>query len=71
MPGAEFKGIRVELGCTGESFARALGYGGTVHRLKAVVYRFESGEREIPPAVARLAWMFSVYGLPEEELADV
>src|SRR5258708_24634479 len=65
MTGAEFKAIRVELGCTGESFARALGYGGTVQSRNAVVCRFESGEREIPDTVASLAIMYGAYGIPE------
>jgi transcriptional regulator with XRE-family HTH domain len=70
MTGAEFKAIREQLGCTGESFARALGYGGSVQSRKTVVYKFESGEREIPPAIARLAFMLGNHGAPNERWYD-
>src|SRR6266853_1561953 len=65
MTGAEFKAIRVELGCTGESFARALGYGGSAQTLKTTTYKFESGRLEIPDTIASLAIMYGAYGIPE------
>jgi transcriptional regulator with XRE-family HTH domain len=66
MTGAEFKAIRTELGCTGEAFARALGYGGTPGTRSTVTYLFETGRREIPEKVARLAAMFRDHGIPAE-----
>src|SRR5258708_27291538 len=65
MTGAEFKAIRARLGCTGEAFARALGYGGSAQSLKTVTYRFELGHLDIPEAVARLATMIGAYGIPK------
>jgi transcriptional regulator with XRE-family HTH domain len=70
MTPAEFKAIREQLGCTGEAFARALGYGGSPQSRKTVVYKFESGEREIPPAIARLATMLGIHGVPNERWYD-
>src|SRR5712671_4886427 len=65
MTGAEFKAIRMRLGCTGEAFARALGYGGSAQNLKTHIWKYENGRREIPEAVACLAQMFGAYGIPE------
>ena len=65
MTGAEFKAIRTGLGCTGEAFARALGYGGKAQNLKTVVYKFESERCSIPDTVASLAIMYGAYGIPE------
>jgi transcriptional regulator with XRE-family HTH domain len=70
MTPAAFKAIRVELGCTGEAFARALGYGGSAQSLKTRVYKFETGRCEIPPAIARLATMLGIHGIPSEPLFD-
>ena len=65
MTGAEFKAIRTELGCTGEAFARALGYGGKAQTLRSLMYLYETGRREIPDTVASLAIMYGAYGIPE------
>jgi hypothetical protein len=70
MTPAEFKAIRIELGCTGEAFARALGYGGSVQTLRGVTYVFETGRREIPPTIARLAAMFRDHGIPQSIKGD-
>jgi transcriptional regulator with XRE-family HTH domain len=70
MTGAELKAIRTKLNCTGEVFARVLGYGGSAQGLKTVVYLFESGRRDIPPAIARLAVMLGIHGVPNARWFD-
>ena len=70
MTGAEFKAIRTELGCTGETFARALGYGGKVQTLRSLMYLYETGRRDIPDTVARLVVMFGRYGIPKRMGGD-
>jgi transcriptional regulator with XRE-family HTH domain len=65
MTGAEFKAIRMRLGLTAEAFARALGYSGTVQSIRTAIYMFQSGRREIPPAIASLVAMIGEHGIVE------
>ena len=66
MTGDELRAIRERLNCTGETFARALDYAGLPQSLQTIVYKFETGRRNIPEGVARLAAMFDRYGIPEK-----
>lgn len=70
MTGAEFKAIRTGLSCTAPTFARALGYDGTTQTLKSHIWKFENGQRKIPPATARLAAMFRDHGIPKRMSGD-
>jgi hypothetical protein len=65
MTGDEFKAIRTELRCTAEAFALALGYECKPQSLRTIIYYFETGRREIPDTVARLAMMFEIHGIPD------
>jgi hypothetical protein len=70
MTGAELKAIRVKLACTPEAFALALGYSGKPQTLRSVTYVLETGRRNIPPAVGRLAVMLGRHGIPAELAFD-
>ncbi len=66
MTGAELRALREELGLSASSMGQALGYSGPKRNIGATVRRLERGERRIRPAVARLAFMYSYFGFPEE-----
>ena len=57
MKPAQFAAIRERLGLSAYAFARALGYEGNRNTLQVIVARFESGNREIPTGIARLAML--------------
>ena len=40
-------------------FGRLMGYTGTAKTVKDTIYKYEGGKRQIPPMVARLAWLLS------------
>lgn len=66
MKGQELQALRKRLGLSTADMARALGYEGQDSSLGAMMRRFESGGRPMPPTVARLATMFERYGLPDD-----
>jgi len=49
-------------------FAKALGCGGGIRSWRSMIYRYESGEHEIPKPAARLGVMFDRFGMPKEYL---
>lgn len=63
MNGSEFAKIRNQLGFTaaeghGEAdFARLLGYTGSFRNRADQIRKFESGRKQIPLYIARLAWL--------------
>ncbi len=65
MSGTELKAIRRQLGLSLDEFAVELGYDGSPKNNRTTMRRFENGERPISPPVGRLAYMFSVFGLPD------
>lgn len=64
MNPGEFRQIRKDLKLSMDVFAIELGYEGTRKGNATTIKRFESGKRPISLAVAKLAWMLSVYGVP-------
>jgi len=54
MTGTELKTIRASLGLTAEKMASLLGYSGSSTSRAIMVYRWQSGNRKIPPVTARL-----------------
>lgn len=66
MTPAEFKSIRKDLGFSTAQWGRALGYQGTDNTVSVQVRRYESGRREIPPWIARLAEMLGRHGVPDD-----
>lgn len=66
MTGPEFLAIRQQLGLTLMEWGRALGYQGDRNTVQVAMMRYQKGEREIPPWIARLAWMYGRHGVPSE-----
>lgn len=66
MTGAEFRAIRKKLFLSVIGFGRVLGYGGSDNTVSTVIRRYESGDREIPIYMARLATMYARHGVPTE-----
>jgi len=66
MTGGDLKSLRQAYGLSACGMGRLLGYSGSNRNVGVHVRRLERGARPIPPAVARLAFMFGYYGLPEE-----
>ena len=66
MTGPEFRSIRQKLDLSMDEFARELGYEGGNQGNRTTIKRFETGQRPVPAPIARLAWMLSVHGLPDE-----
>ena len=62
------KAIRLKLGLSQDAFGRALGFSGD--NVRNHVHRLESGARGLNPAVARLAEMFSRFGVPKDFLQE-
>lgn len=60
MTGEQLKAIREKLALTGAEFACVLGYINHGN-----VYKFESGERDIPDDVACLAVVLNLHGVPD------
>jgi transcriptional regulator with XRE-family HTH domain len=65
MKAAQFKAIRTKLRLSQKEFGRLLGYV-IPDRGASCVSRFENAKRPIPPAIARLAFMISTYGIPSK-----
>lgn len=68
MTGSEFLSIRQQLGFTLMQWGRALGYQGDRNTVQVAVRRYESGARDIPPWIARLAEMYRRHGVPQDFL---
>ena len=66
MTGEELKVIRHGLGLSTTEFGRALGYAGELNTISVQIRRYESGAREIPPWIARLATMYARFGIPDD-----
>lgn len=64
MNGNELRAIRKSLGLSVKDFGRALGYTGSPNTLSVQVRRYETGARDIPPWIARLATMYGWHGVP-------
>lgn len=63
MTPAEFKSIRKRLGLSTVAMGRALGYEGTDNSASVTIRRYESGMRQIPPAITVLMTMYAKHGL--------
>lgn len=66
MTGTEFRMIRDKFGLSASAMGRALGYSGPKANVAVHIRRLERGDRPVPSAVARLAYMFCRNGIPEE-----
>jgi transcriptional regulator with XRE-family HTH domain len=66
MTGQQLKALRQAYGLSASAMGRLLGYNGTSRNIGVHVRRLERNVRPIPPPVARLAYMFSYFGFPEE-----
>ena len=66
MTGPELKAIRQKLGLSVVEFGRALGYQGQRQTVDVTVRRYELGTRDIPPWIARLAFMYGKHGVPKQ-----
>lgn len=64
MSPAALRAIRDHLGLTQTEMGRALGYSGP--NTRQTVHRYETGEREAPPWIIRLAEMYRRHGIPTE-----
>ena len=69
MTGPELRVIRKQLGLSVIQMGRALGYGGGDNTVSVQVRRWEGGQREIPPWIARLATMYGRHGVPKDQYA--
>lgn len=69
MSGSELKTIRNRLGLSAIQLGRAFGYVGGDNTVSVTIRRYESGERPLPPWLARLAVMFDRHGVPDEWIA--
>ena len=71
MTADNLKAARFKCGLTQADFALALGYRSERRKnLADQVDGMESGRRPISPQVARLAFMFERFGIPEELRAE-
>lgn len=68
VTGDELRRIRHELGLSGSKFGRALGYGGADTSIQPQISKLENDKRPVPISVARLAFMYWRFGVPEEFL---
>lgn len=66
MTGAELYDIRKRLGLSLYAMGRALGYEGSRNTVQVAMSRYERGDREIPPWIARLAIMYARFGVPDD-----
>jgi transcriptional regulator with XRE-family HTH domain len=64
MTGAQLAAIRKRLGLSLVEMGRALGYAGNRNTVQVAVSRYEAGDRDIPPWIARLAAMYAEHGVP-------
>ena len=58
------RAIRKKLGLSLLEMGKAIGYQGSDQTVKNVWHRYETGERECPPWIARLAYMLGRHGVP-------
>jgi transcriptional regulator with XRE-family HTH domain len=65
MTANELYDIRQRLGLSLYDFGRALGYEGNRNTVQVAISRYERGDRDIPPWIARLALMFDRHGIPD------
>ncbi len=65
MPADEFKNIRHRLKLSMDQFAIELGYEGNRKGNINTIRRFESGRRNVPLPLAKLAWLLNMHGLPD------
>lgn len=68
MTGVELAAIRHRLGLSLVEMGRALGYDGNRNTVQVAVGRYESGGRDIPPWIGRLAHMYGRHGVPRQFL---
>lgn len=66
MTGEEFRKIRESLGFSYFVWGLALGYRGNRSTIHRTIKRYENGEREISPVLARLVMMYNWFDVPEE-----
>ena len=69
MTGDELTSIRKRLGLTRYEMGRAFGYEGNQNTIYTSIKRYEAGDRDIPPWLARLAWMYDMHGVPQDWLS--
>jgi len=70
MTPRQFAAIRKRLGLSAYAMGKALGYEGNRNTLQVGIRKYESGERELPPWIARLAEMYDAHGVPGKYLPD-
>lgn len=63
MNGAEFRSVREKLNLTTAAWGQALGYRASYSSVARQIRQYESGQRPIPPWIARLAGMYGRYGV--------
>lgn len=66
MTGPDLKTIRKRLGLSTLQMGRALGYRGNDNTVSVAIRQYESGQRDIPPWIARLVAMYGRHGVPED-----
>jgi len=66
MTGDELRAIRNGLDLSAFAFGLALGYTGNRNTIQTQIRKYESGAREVPALVARLAIMFRDHGVPQD-----
>ncbi|QYO75673.1 helix-turn-helix domain-containing protein [Devosia salina] len=64
--GDDMKRIRHELELSTLELARVIGYVGADSTVAVTIRRYESGQRPIPPWLARLMLMFERHGVPDD-----
>lgn len=68
MKGDTLRAIRKRLGLTVMEMGKAFGWQGTAKTMREQLNRYETGKREIPPAISRLAIMFDRFKVPGDFL---
>jgi transcriptional regulator with XRE-family HTH domain len=66
MTGEQLKAIRRSYNLSAAAMGRLLGYSGSSRNIGVHVPRLERNVRQIPPSVARLAFMFAYFGDDDE-----
>jgi transcriptional regulator with XRE-family HTH domain len=66
MTGHELRAIRRQLGLTTRELGAALGYRGNANTRSVAIRLYESGARDIPPWIGRLATMLGRHGCPPD-----
>jgi len=65
MKPERLKEIRLGLGISAARMGRLFGYAGTEESAAVTIRKYESGMLPVPPALARLALMYHMHGVPE------